>query len=322
MANSKPANDIARYAAAVRAALASLPDAERESLLEDLENHLAEVASESDQSLEERLGKPASYAAELRSAYGVVTEPEKGKPRLRIRERFWTVLKTASATNAYREVRAFLPELRGGWWVLRGYLLVLIVAFIFRHGFNLSPIPNPFSSSGLLQVLATVVAVVVSVRLGRRGMPVSRGWRGVALGVNVGIALLAVPVLVSMGTGSNYYGYYAADSSDPYASQASGGSYQGFTNIYPYSRDGQPLKDILLYDQDGRPIVLAPSGIATDVPVGADGLPIENAYPLSQRDQDGAPIAPPRVALPPWQSSPSPSPVPTPSPSPSPTTSR
>jgi hypothetical protein len=317
MANSKPANDIARYAAAVRAALASLPDAERESLLEDLENHLAEVATESDQPLEERLGKPASYAAELRSAYGAVSETENGRPRKRIRERFWTVVKAASATNAYRDVRAFLPELRGGWWVLRAYLLVLILAFMFRNGFNLSPIPNPFSSSGLLQILATLVAMVASVRLGRRGMPVSRGWRGAALGVNVGIAALALPVLVSMGTGSNYYGYYAADSSDPYASQASAGYSPPLTNIYPYSKDGQPLKDVLLYDQDGRPIVPAPNGIATDVPIGADGLPIQNSYPLIQRNADGTGVVPPRVALPPSQSSPSPSPPAIPSPSPS-----
>jgi hypothetical protein len=318
MASSSPANEIARYAAAVRAALASLPDAERESLLEDLENHLAEVATESDQSLEERLGKPARYAAELRSAYGAVSEAEKGTPPRRIRDRFWTVVKAASATKAYRDVRAFLPELRGGWWVLRAYLAILIVAFIFRNGFNLSPIPNPFSSSGLLQILATLVAIVASVRLGRRGMPISRGWRGVVMGVNVGIAVLALPVLVSMGTESNYYGYYAADSSDPYASQAYAGYSPQFTNIYPYSKDGQPLKDVLLYDQDGRPIVLAPSGIATDVPIGADGLPIQNSYPLTQRDANGASVAPPRVALPPVQSSPSPSPTTTPSPSPSP----
>src|SRR5438094_656122 len=63
-------HDVASYASAVRAALGALPDTERESLLEDLENHLAEVASESGLSLQERLGKPEDYAAELRSAYG------------------------------------------------------------------------------------------------------------------------------------------------------------------------------------------------------------------------------------------------------------
>jgi len=68
MPDSSQANDVASYASAVRAALGALPDTERESLLEDLENHLAEVASESGLSLHERLGKPEDYAAELRSA--------------------------------------------------------------------------------------------------------------------------------------------------------------------------------------------------------------------------------------------------------------
>jgi hypothetical protein len=312
--NSKPANNIARYAAAVRVALASLPEIERASLLEDLENHLAEVASESDQSLEERLGRPESYAADLRSAYGAVSEAGNVRPRKRIRDRLRTLVNSVSGTQAYRDVRAFMPELRGGWWVLRAYLLVLFFAFVFRDGLNLRPIPNPFSSNGLLQILATLVAIVVSVRLGRRGLPVSKGWRGAALAVNVGIALLALPVLVSMGTGSDFYGYQSADSSGPYLSQASASYDSGFTNIYPYSRDGQPLKDVLLYDQDGRPIVPAPSGLITGVPVGADGLPIPNAYPLNQQDPNGGAIMPPRVALPPWQAG-----QPTPSPTPSPT---
>ncbi|HXC79845.1 MAG TPA: hypothetical protein VNU19_22650 [Candidatus Acidoferrum sp.] len=311
MPNSNQANDIARYAAAVRAALASLPDAERESLLEDLESHLAEVAGESDQSLEERLGKPATYAAELTSAYGAASETGNVPRGARYRDRLWALVSAALGTHAYSEVRAFLPELRAGWWVLRAYLLVLILAFMFRGGLNLRPIPDPFTSGGLLQILATLVAIVLSVRLGRRGMPANRGWRAAAIGVNVGVALLALPVLVSMGTGSTYYGYYA-DSSDPNLSQASASYYAGFTNIYPYSKDGQPLKDVLLYDQDGLPIVPAANGLTTDVPVGADGLPIQNAYPLTQRDQNGVPVVPPRVALPPWQPSPSPSSTPTP----------
>ncbi|HEX3507222.1 MAG TPA: hypothetical protein VHW94_02420 [Candidatus Dormibacteraeota bacterium] len=315
MPNSSQANDVARYAAEVRAALSSLPDAERESLLEDLESHLAEVASESDQSLEDRLGKPAAYAAELRSAYGVASEARNAPPKKRYRDRAWGLVSAVLATQAYSEVRAFLPELRAGWWVLRAYLLVLVLAFMFRDGLNLRPVPNPFTSSGLLQILATVLAIVVSARLGRRGMPVSRGWRGAAVAANVGIALVALPVLVSMGTGSDYYGYYAAGSSDPNLTQAA--NYSSFTNIYPYSRDGQPLRDVLLYDQDGKPIVAADSGLVTNVPIGADGLPIQNAYPLTQSDPNGAPVVAPRVALPPWPSSqPSPSPAISPTPTP------
>ena len=312
MPDSKSANDVASYAADVRAALAHLPDAERESLLEDLESHLAEVASESDLSLQERLGKPADYAVELKSAYGAGTEAVKTTQRRLFRDRLWAMMKQASGTQVYREMRALLPELRPGWWVVRAYLVVLVLAFMFRDGANLRPIPNPFSRSGLVQILATMVAIVISVRLGRRGMPINTALRGAVLAVNAAIALIALPVLVSMGTGSMYF-YSPADSSDPY-SAAAAGYYPGFTNIYPYSKDGKPLKDVLLYDQDGRPLVPVQDGVVSDVPVGSDGLPIPNAYPLSQRDLKGDSIVPPRVALPPWQATPTASPTPTPSP--------
>jgi hypothetical protein len=101
--------------------------------------------------------------------------------------------------------------------------------------------------------------------------------------------------------------------SDPYFSSVSAGYYPGLTNIYPYSRDGKALKDILLYDQNGSPLIAAGSGdVVTNVPTGADGLPISNAYPLDQRDSNGLPVLPPRVALPPWATStPGPSPRPT-----------
>ena len=63
--------DVARYATAVRAAFADLPAPERELLLEDLEDHLAEVAAEGEGPLAARLGAPEAYAAELRASAGL-----------------------------------------------------------------------------------------------------------------------------------------------------------------------------------------------------------------------------------------------------------
>src|SRR5258708_12349080 len=63
MPDSKQAIDVAGYAAAVRAALTPLPEAERESLLEDLEDHLAEVPSKPDLPSQEPLAQPQHYAA-------------------------------------------------------------------------------------------------------------------------------------------------------------------------------------------------------------------------------------------------------------------
>ncbi len=313
MPDSSQANDVVSYASAVRAALEPLPEAQRESLLEDLENHLAEVAGESGVSLQERLGRPEDYAAELRSAYGAGNDVFNIGRRRPLRDRAAALLKTVSSHLPDGDLRAFLPELRPGWWVVRAYLVVLFLAFVFRDGSNLRPIPNPFTSGGLLQIVATVVAIGISVRLGRRTTPANPGWRGAAVAVNVAIALLALPVLASMGTGNNDYSYDY--SPDPYVSAASAGYFPGVTNIYPYSKDGKPLKDVLLYDQNGRPLVPEKTDIVIDVPNDPDGLPIPNAYPLNERQANGDPVLPPRVALPPAQTSaPTPSPTVTPSP--------
>ncbi|MGH7763166.1 MAG: HAAS signaling domain-containing protein [Candidatus Dormibacteraceae bacterium] len=318
MPDRKPANDVASYADAVRAALSSLPEEERETLLEDLESHLAEVASESDVPLQVRLGTPQAYAAELRLAYGSAADSGEPKRRRSMLERPMAVVHAVTGTRAYREVRAMLPQLRPGWWILRAYLAVLFFAFVFRGQDNLRPIPNPFSSLGLFQILATVAAIAISVRLGRRGLPDTKAWRAAALAANVAIVALALPVLVDMGTGSSY-AYYGGDPSSSYAPPVDASYYvPGVSNIYPYSADGKPLKGVLLYDQDGRPLVIDTSGqagLVTNVPTGSDGLPITNAYPLDQRDQNGQPVLPPRVALPPGPTpSPSSSPIPTPKP--------
>src|SRR5205809_10394 len=313
MPDSSQANDVVSYASAVRAALEPLPEVQRESLREDLEDHLAEVASESGVSLQERLGRPEDYAAELRSAYGAGNDVSNTGPRRPLRDRTAALLKAVSSNLPDGDLRALLPELRPGWWVVRAYLVVLFLAFVFRDGSNLRPIPNPFTSGGLLQIVATVVAIGISVRLGRRTTAASRGWRGAVVAVNVVIALLALPVLASMGTGNNAYSYDY--SPDPYVSAASAGYFPGVTNIYPYSKDGKPLKDVLLYDQSGRPLVPEKTDIVIDVPTGPDGLPIPNAYPLSERQANGDPVVPPRVPLPPSQNSaPTPSPAVTPSP--------
>ncbi len=70
-------NQVARHATAVRAAFADLAGPDRELLLEDLEDHLQEVAAEAGGPLSERLGRPEAYAAELRASAGL---PASGTP--------------------------------------------------------------------------------------------------------------------------------------------------------------------------------------------------------------------------------------------------
>ena len=305
-------SDAVAYAAAVRAALTDLPPTEAQALLEDLDDHLAEVAAESTEPLEKRLGPPADYASELRSAYRVA-----GGDRVDRRTPIPRLLRDLRArvtgSASYREVRALLPELRPAWWVLRAYLAVLIAAVVFS-GHRVSPIPNPFSRFGILQIAATAAAIVVSVRLGRRGQPRGRLLTPAKLVANWLVALLAIPALASMTTSQ---GAVAEQLSSPSPDQA---VYAGapLTNIYPYSRDGKPLSDVLLYDQNGNPLTLAEHDpdLSTSFPIGADGQPIVNAYPLIQRHQNGDPVSGPRVAIPPWPPAASASPVPSASPAP------
>jgi uncharacterized membrane protein len=323
MTSSSDLDDVARYAAAVRAALADLPAQERTDLLEDLEDHLNEVASESDVPLTQRLGSPEQYAAELRSAYGVRAGE---RPR-----RYQGVLAALRRTATYRAVADFLPLIRPAWWILRGYLAVLVLTAVFqtgRNGFNsLRLIPSPLTSSGLLQVVATVVAIWISIAIGRRRLALSRGWRSAALLANGLVALAALPALLSMSAslGSPYYfsssgpGYavYEPQNRPPGCVTLLG----PVTNIYAYSKDGKPLQDVLLYDQNGQPVVVqCPEGrgfagrgqVTVRYPTGADGQPIMNAYPLTETGADGSMVPAPRVAIPPFPTATSPSPSPTP----------
>jgi hypothetical protein len=321
MTGTNEFDDIARYAAAVRSALADLPTSEREDLLEDLEDHLAEVATESDVPLTQRLGSPDEYAAELRAAYGARTGE---RPRRRPLHAALAALRT---TWIYQDLAGFLPQLRPAWWVLRGYLAVLVLtaAFLrFRDGFiSLRLFPSPLTSRGLLQIVATIVAIWVSVAIGRHGFA-GRGWRTAALVANALILLAALPVLVNMSgaIGAPYVGPVSYAPYPDYAAAAN--PLADVTNIYAYTKDGRPIQNVLLYDQNGVPVQLLGGSkgmtskgqpMTPQYPIGADGQPIMNAYPLTETDASGNTVPGPRVAIPPFAS---PSPTASPSPSPSP----
>src|SRR5207237_9800114 len=147
MASNDQADDVATYAASVRAALSNLPTDHTDVLLEDLDDDVREVAAEAEGPLAERLGPPEQYAQELRTAYGAAHAGGKRQDRALHDLRRAIDLVTASAW--YRQVRAFLPELRPAWWVLRAYLLVLVITVAFSSPYNIRPLPNPFSSRRL-----------------------------------------------------------------------------------------------------------------------------------------------------------------------------
>lgn len=284
--SSNPAEplDLAGYAREVRRALADLPSTRLDDLLEDLDEHLAEVAIEVDGPLETRLGSPAVYAAKLRRAAGLPGPVEVDRTA-RIDELRDTLVRV-SRHDTVRSVLAFLAELRPAWWVLRGWLA--LVALGVLSGYRALVVPFGV----LLGPPLVVAAIVLSVRLGRRAQ--LRSFRPphqwlLAAGSNALLALLALVAFVGLQQRSDvgYAGPAPADfpSAGGTLARPDGSP---ITNIYPYAGSGQPLSGVLLYDQDGRALdnlsVTTRDGqtIERAVPSGAPPPPA-NAYPQHQR---------------------------------------
>jgi hypothetical protein len=299
--------EVARYASAVRAAFADLPAAERELLLEDLEDHLQEVAAEAGGPLSERLGRPEAYAAELRASAGLPapgagtgTGAAGGRGRRRLRDsgaaRRLAGLGAAVAGHpAGRAVAGFLPELRPAWWVLRGYLAVqaatvALSALVYDGGFSF-PVPAPFGSE-LLGLLATAVAVVVSVRWARRGRG-GGGRRALTTLGNAALALFGVILALQLGADEAAGDYYRPDQVLSYAGPISGLRSDGeeISNIFAFDADGKPLREVYLVDQDGDPVVVTHYDneyLEPTIPVDGNGDEVPNRYPQVQHEADAA----------------------------------
>ena len=299
--NDTIAADVAGYATAVRAACADLPGPDRELLLEDLEDHLQEVAAEAGGPLSERLGPPEAYAAELRASIGLPTPP--GTVRGRgagawLRQtwgaeqagRLWQVASTHPAGGAVLE---FLPELRPAWWVLRGYLTVqaasVALSFLDANLGGLSfPVPQLFGSR-VLGLLAVTAAVIGSVALGRRGTT----RRGLVVLGNIGLSVFAVAMLLELGASEAYDDRYHPEFVTTHAEPAAGlrADGQEITNILPFDAKGRPLKDVYLIDQDGDPIEATHYDnqyLQADIPVDGNGDEVPNRYPQVQHELDAA----------------------------------
>lgn len=255
--------EIAQYAAQVGAALSDLPEQARNDLLEDLPAHLAEVAAEiaaegGGATLTERLGPPSAYAAELRATLGHTGGPSRafawtGRAASRARARWAGLDRRLGPVIGYERLGEFLALLRPAWWVVRGWLVAMLVAQLWRDGDGLGLLPR-FEGSTLLGLLVLIAFVVGSIWLGRRtaAAPPARRRTRVALG-----AATAVVVVFGLGL------WAAADDRlmGSFWQEASPTSwttdpYQQVNDVFVLGPDGQIIQGARLVDQDGSPVVL------------------------------------------------------------------
>jgi len=259
--NGTGQDEITAYVEGVRAALAGLPEATRDELLEDLPEHLAEVRAEGNGTLTERLGATAAYAAELRSTAGFVggfPDPPPGR-FVRLRESRDKGLRLLNRADmrvgpviGYAKASDFLILLRPAWWALRGYLAAMAIAYLLasnRGGQGLLP-----RVGGSLVVALVLLAgcVILSILLGRRGARLAAWpryalWSGTAL-----LALFAFAGFVSADRDARSSGYSDVSSYEvnPYGS---------VRDVFVYDSQGRLVTGARLFDQDGSPIHLGDS---------------------------------------------------------------
>ena len=225
------------YIAAVAARLADLPADERDDLMTDLEQHLHEVAAEGEGTLTERLGSPESYAAELRASAGL-------SPSDHVRRRLWADLRERVRRLPFvNEALGFTPELRAGWWLLRAAIAGGAIAMIAAED-------SGRDTKLIFGVVSTALLAVPSILLGRSARH-STAARWLSILGNVPMVILGLALLSNVHVGDAQPAYYEEVYANEFLHHE---DMTPITNICAYSSSLRPLKRVLLFDQEGRPI--------------------------------------------------------------------
>ncbi|NUO58945.1 MAG: hypothetical protein HOV78_19975 [Hamadaea sp.] len=252
--------DIAHYAAAVGAALADLPDDIRAELLEDLPAHLAEVAAEVEAeggTLEDRLGPPAAYAAELRATLGASVPPGRGarlsttvaqaKGRLRTTDR------QIGRIIGYASLTEFGRLLRPAWWVLRGYLAAWILCEVVSGGNDSEGALPRLGNSVVGGLIVAIALIIASIWLGRTAGARTKRWQRVSAGLtSAALALFGIGLVVNIDEeASRDYSYYQQE----YPGQWVDASWQGGGNLVVVDSKGQVLNQVSVINLDSESYV-------------------------------------------------------------------
>ncbi|UKJ65627.1 hypothetical protein H1Q78_10290 [Cellulosimicrobium cellulans] len=228
-------------------------------------------------------GEPAAYATELRAAAGLPPAAAQGgipggrRPRIGVRGRLlvlggilgsgWRSLwRPVTSTPQWASVMDFLRTLTPAWWILRGWVVATLVLWAFG-GYQVAVLPPDLSAR-----VVVLGAVVVSVQWGRgRWLPTTWLPR-VVRPLSVAAAVAAVPMALVVA---------GASAADPYdwdrgyeQGRADAGvgvnqvAYDGggpggdgvwvdgvqVSNLFVYDAAGDPVRDVQVFDDRGRPV--------------------------------------------------------------------
>ncbi|MDM7855597.1 HAAS signaling domain-containing protein [Cellulomonas alba] len=280
--------DVTGYAAAVRRSLADLGREQADDLTDGLEADLADALADADHArhggdLVAQFGSPDDYAAELRAAAGLGSAAG------------------AHAGGPWRRLGGLLREQRAGlrtqpwwpgvarlgtaarplWWVVRGWVAFMLLDRWFGAG------GSQWFPSGGTGRLALVALMIASIWLGQSRV---RRGRRLVLALNVALAL---GLLVVAPAVSRDQAWQADAASSGVAAPAQDGVVvDGIQagNLFVYDAQGNPLHDVQVFDDRGRPVRTSGDGSTVDSQSGepwtyaprtaADGRTMWNVYPL------------------------------------------
>ena len=252
------------FATKVRAALAGLSTDEIQELTDGLEADLAERAADQGTNF----GSAAAYAAELKAAAGLGSSAASeamdsaGKAvadlvRKSLASRLETLGRNFGARvdelPALKALVDWLKPLTPVLWIARAYL----VYFFFAYNGLVHEFVNNGGSGGYLPdgpvTFALLLALTfLSVQLGRRK---SRKVPSMLTKLVFSVwALMIIPSFVT----SFGWAYYTGSNQIDYRTPAEGLYSAGteVTNIFAYDAKGNPLKDVQLFDQNGKPLAV------------------------------------------------------------------
>lgn len=240
------------YLIAVRERLSAMPTGEAEEIMNDVEQHLAELVVLGTEPLFARLGSADNYAGELALSAGW---PPVDLP------------KTKFGALANRWWQRTWTEMLPGWWVARGALIPLVLFAIYP-------------SASLWPWVWVLIGVGVSVALGRRRYK-GFAWR------TADWLVTAVAVWQLFAGGLNGIGIYDRDLQNVYLDQnPSGivGPNGPISDFYAYTVEGEPL-EVVLFDQNGLEVATNPMG-TNRYPIDPGAAPPDLAICVDYADLD------------------------------------
>lgn len=258
----------------VASGLRDLPSDDHEEVLQDLRAHLAELDEDEIVTV---LGSPEDFVDEFRASAGLGKRAGAAPKRSLAQTR----ARLEASGHRLAEVVSW-HTWRLAWIWARGWLLISTFAVLASGtAFRRYPIPAIGESTpmGLSLVVAATWASVWLDR--RRTRPRELG----SFLFSVAAIMLLVASLIS---GASVSPLFMEEAQLWYPDRMVGPEGQIINNVYAYDLDGNPV-EVLLFDQDGRPLRNFPTWVYEEAELSAQHGPvsIEDGLVEFPRDEFG-----------------------------------